>query len=232
MPQDDQFKYKFVWEKWNTPEEEYRESLLYQQEEPAEEIDPEEMEEVLEEAYSQEIYIQNKLPMQLVHSFIEQNKFQNSFEFWTLHTNFDLTDEVSDVIQSTAGVENFQKVTRYRAKIGLTKAGLFDNRKVKRDIQENIKLYLIESSLENTQIFEEEDMLEYFDESTKSTIEEAREKLSLSSHMWSIFVFPNGELSTFEYSSEQEMLEKISFLAQVKSVLGGYILCSDPDFGV
>lgn len=102
MPQDDQFKYKFVWEKWNTPEEEYRESLLYQQEEPAEEIDPEEMEEVLEEAYSQEIYIQNKLPMQLVHSFIEQNKFQNSFEFWTLHTNFDLTDEVSDVIQSTA----------------------------------------------------------------------------------------------------------------------------------
>jgi len=229
-------EYKFIWEKWNTPTEDYHQSLIYHKPaEDAERLDPDDLEEMVEEAYGEEVYMQDKVPVQLIHAFIEQNKFMESFEFWVLHTNFDLSPEIEKIIQNTEGVESFQKVTRYRAKIGLTKAGLFDNRKVKLDIQDNLTAHLIDSSIQEPSLFQEDGYevdLSYFDLEIQEEINKAKDDLSVSSNMWSIFVFPNGALSTFMHDSEDEMINKITFLARVKAILGGHILCSDSSNGV
>ena len=44
------------------------------------------------------------------------------FNFWTGHANFDLTEEVADIIETSPGVESLNIFTRYRFRIGIGKA--------------------------------------------------------------------------------------------------------------
>ena len=237
MDQKNKFQCKFVWEKINTPIEDYQQSLLYQKSDgdrPL--VDPDEIEEMVEEAYEEEeVYVENKVPIQLINALMEQNKYLESFEFWTLHTNFDIKPEIEKIIQNTAGVESFQKITRYRVKIGLTKSGLFNNREVKLDIQNNLNSHFSESpsaELEEESPSTNDVLLSLFDAETQKEVEKAKDELCMSSSMWSMFVFPNGQISQFKHSSEEEMLEKVIFLSEAKSILGGHILCSESHFGV
>mgnify|MGYP003642043812 CR=1 FL=1 len=229
MKDSDNFKHKFVWEKVNTPTEDYQHGILYQDSEKNAEdmVDPDDLEEMVEDAYEEEVYVENKVPIQLIQALMEQNKYEESFEFWILHTNFDIRTEIEKVIQNTAGVESFQKLTRYRVKVGLTKSGLFNNRSVKLCIQQNLTDYFKESSTEDEGAIED-----FFDTETQEEIERIKDELSLSSEMWSMFVFPNGAISKFKHASEEDMLKKIIFLSEVKSILGGRILSSGSAFGV
>jgi len=234
MEDSDNFKHKFVWEKANTPTEDYQQAILYQKSEDI--VDPDNLDEIVEAAYEEEVYVENKVPVQLIHALMEQNKYIDSFEFWILHTNFDIRPEIEKIVQNTAGVESFQKLTRYRVKVGLTKAGLFDNRDVKLRIHQNLTDHFEEPATEEG--VEEEDfsandiLLSLFDPETQEEIEKIKDELSLSSEMWSMFVFPNGAISKFKHSSEEEMLQKIVFLSEAKSILGGHILSSSSYFGV
>ena len=62
------------------------------------------------------------------------------FNFWTGHTNFNITKKITTLIEETEGVETLDIFTRYRFRIAVGKA--FDDSSVMRKINDNIYSYL------------------------------------------------------------------------------------------
>lgn len=62
------------------------------------------------------------------------------FNFWTGHTNFDITKGVSNILEVVDGVETLDIFTRYRFRIGIGKA--FTDSYVMNNIQNSIYEYL------------------------------------------------------------------------------------------
>lgn len=231
MNKDSNQKYQFVWEKWHSPAEEYQQSLLYgsDSKDIIKEIDEDELAELIESGEYEEI--QHKIPIiPILPSMIEHNKFLESFDIWILHTNFDIDDGVQAIIAATGGVESLQVVTRYRVKLGFTKAGLFNNSEVKQSIQTNLLSHLSRSNSPELSHNSTADIFP-FDSEFQKKIENKKKDLDQTGYPWSIFVFPNGNLSVSQHESTDEMVDNVQFLSQMKLVIGGYILCSDETMG-
>jgi hypothetical protein len=62
------------------------------------------------------------------------------FNFWTGHTNFPITKQISSIIEDTEGVETLNIFTKYRFRAGFGKA--FTDSDVMRDINTNVYSYL------------------------------------------------------------------------------------------
>lgn len=58
------------------------------------------------------------------------------FNFWIGHTNFNLTKDISSVIEQSDGVEILDVVSRYRFRIGIGK--IFTDRDVMKSINDNV----------------------------------------------------------------------------------------------
>lgn len=58
------------------------------------------------------------------------------FNFWTGHTNFNLSKKICDIIEETDGIETLDIFTRYRFRIGIGKC--FIDSSVMRKINKNI----------------------------------------------------------------------------------------------
>lgn len=69
--------------------------------------------------------------------FNEYTDCTKIFNFWTGHTNFDLTKNIANILQSIDGVETLDIFTRYRFRISFGKA--FDERQVIDSINQIIK---------------------------------------------------------------------------------------------
>ena len=62
------------------------------------------------------------------------------FNFWTGHTNFNITRRIAGIIEETEGVETLDIFTRYRFRISVGKA--FDDSSIMRSINDNVYSYL------------------------------------------------------------------------------------------
>lgn len=62
------------------------------------------------------------------------------FNFWSGHTNFPITQVISNIIEDTDGVETLNVFTKYRFRIAIGKA--FNDSLVMRKINNNIYQYL------------------------------------------------------------------------------------------
>jgi hypothetical protein len=62
------------------------------------------------------------------------------FNFWTGHTNFNITRKIVSLIEETEGVETLDIFTRYRFRMSVGKA--FDDSSVMRNINNNVYEYL------------------------------------------------------------------------------------------
>jgi hypothetical protein len=74
-------------------------------------------------------YESNSLPFNL-------DYINNVFNFWWLHTNFDITPEIEEKICNSYGVESLEVESRYRVKIAIGKA--FEEEEVKNNIEKNL----------------------------------------------------------------------------------------------
>lgn len=70
----------------------------------------------------------------------ENTASTNIFNFWSGHTNFAITQTISDIIESTDGVETLNVFTKYRFRIAVGKA--FNDSLVLRNINNNIYGYI------------------------------------------------------------------------------------------
>ena len=135
---------KIAWEKWRDP---------YLVDEELEEIIADslggltEEEEGLYQEFSEELeesdpFMPSKNMKILMTNFgvmpvTDSNSVSKSFNFWTGHTNFNISDSVSKDIQSVEGVEALDIYTRYRFRIAIGR--LFKDRDVMHNIQEKLK---------------------------------------------------------------------------------------------
>lgn len=62
------------------------------------------------------------------------------FNFWTGHTNFNITPYVGVIIEQTEGIETLDIFTRYRFRIGVGK--LFDAKSVMLDVNDRVYNFL------------------------------------------------------------------------------------------
>lgn len=93
-----------------------------------------------------EQYTTKKIKCQLISTplglipFNETISSNEVFNFWTGHSNFALTNNISSIIENTPGVETLNIFTKYRFRIGIGKA--FSDSIVMREINKNVYEYL------------------------------------------------------------------------------------------
>lgn len=89
-------------------------------------------------------FIKHKLPMMITPvgliPLTENTAPGKIFNFWTGHSNFNITHKISDIIEATEGVETLDIFTRYRFRISIGKA--FKDADVMHDINKQIYSYL------------------------------------------------------------------------------------------
>lgn len=147
--------YKIVWQKWIDPfGQDYEESSYLNYDNDAPTIPPIHFSSSMENQLTQEDYdnpIQQR-PIKVIASpmgIIPYNEHTASgkiFNFWLGHTNFDITLQVSKIIENTDGVEALDIFTRYRFRIAVGKC--FGASETMVRIQENIFRYLDEQELD------------------------------------------------------------------------------------
>lgn len=78
-------------------------------------------------------------PMGLI-PFTENTSASKIFNFWIGHTNFNITKNISDIIEKVDGVETLDIFTRYRFRIAIGKA--FDASVTMKEINDKVYQYL------------------------------------------------------------------------------------------
>lgn len=78
-------------------------------------------------------------PMGLI-PYTENTASSKIFNFWVGHTNFNLSKKISDLIETSDGVETLDVFTRYRFRIAIGK--VFDDAQVMKNINDRVYEYL------------------------------------------------------------------------------------------
>lgn len=150
-------KFKIVWQKWIDPfgqDSEESSSLDYENDNPNWSSIKSENQNDTEElnSYNDEDQPIKKQAIKVIASpmgLIPYNEHTASgkiFNFWIGHTNFDITTNVSRIIENTDGVEALDIFTRYRFRIAIGKC--FGPSETMVRIQDNISRYLDDQELD------------------------------------------------------------------------------------
>lgn len=66
----------------------------------------------------------------------ERNMPGKTYNFWVMHSNFDITNTEKDILEKLSGIETLDIFTRYRVRIGIGK--VFDEDEVKTEIEKQL----------------------------------------------------------------------------------------------
>jgi hypothetical protein len=139
-----------IWEKWrdpygsdDTPEiQSIIEDMLNKK--LADQDIESDTEEPIDETVENAGFIKHKMPMMITPigliPLTENTAPGKIFNFWTGHSNFNITQKISNIIEDTYGVETLDIFTRYRFRIGVGKA--FKDAEVMHDINQQVYSYL------------------------------------------------------------------------------------------
>jgi hypothetical protein len=143
----------------------------------------------------------------------------NQFEFWWMHTNFDITNEIRDVIKVVPGVETLEITTRYRARIGFPKSGFFAGNQVMHDIQEAVTA--IDHAKQNQALIGLPNNIAY-------SVIEMRDKVDAKYDNWALLVLPNGSIEVLTSDKiDTTYTSKLELFNAAKSLIGGRLLTSE-----
>lgn len=142
------------------------------------------------------------------------------FDFWILHTNFDVTENVIHLIESVPGVETVEPVTRYRLRIGFPRTNFFNITEVKQHITDSLT--------KNCQI---DDVLVdvihgLFDNSDVVLVKLNRKIAQLYSKYlyWTIYVLPNAKMDYLGSDLTEEIGKKIEEHKLLVQAAGGIVI--------
>jgi hypothetical protein len=136
-------KHIIIWEKWRDPFLGYDENDIDIEAEPMPEFLEEDNESHDDDDDETENHIiKSSKPVRVIATpmgLIPYNEYTASgkiFNFWTGHTNFNITKNIARVIETTNGIETLDIFTRYRFRIGIGKA--FEDRTIMKSIEDRI----------------------------------------------------------------------------------------------
>jgi len=154
---------------------------------------------------------------------ITENQFASTrFDFWIMHTNFNLTKPLVDIISKTPGVETIEVYTRYRARLGFPKSGLFNRETTKQRIEDQLQL------LDNIRCQAMLDRVKMqFGEPILGRAMIAQQNASKYDY-WAIYVLPNGHIDMItDRKGSNEFLQRLQILKATQSTMGGIIISSE-----
>jgi hypothetical protein len=131
-----------IWEKWRDPFLGYDENDIDIEAEPMPKFLDDASEDVEENEGEEEDIVKSSKPVRVIATpmgLIPYNEYTASgkiFNFWTGHTNFNITKHVAKIIETTNGIETLDIFTRYRFRIGIGKA--FEDRIIMKSIENRI----------------------------------------------------------------------------------------------
>jgi len=206
-------KKKFVWEKWKDP-------LLSNYEEcewPGYDMD--EMGEKIP-IHTAERQPVMHTPFGMV-SVLNDSMADKQFDFWLMHTNFDLKEGVARLIERIDGVETLEIYTRYRARVGFPRSGLFVPREVMHEIEKQILI------LNHT---EQNQLLTGLESEVATKVIEARDKAEEKFEHWAIWVVPNGNMEVVGSNKLDEKYQRrLVLLKRAQATVGGRLLMSESE---
>jgi hypothetical protein len=146
----------------------------------------------------------------------------SAFDFWLMHTNFGLFGSIKNVIEKTPGVESIEVYTRYRARIGFPRSGLFQPRDVMHEIKKVVRQ--LDYDVQNQ-------LLVGLDIDVAEQAIEIRDTLDKHNDHWALWVIPNGEIDTVcsEKEPNEQYNDKLKLLEQGQEAVGGRLLTSESE---
>ena len=200
---------KIAWENW-------KEKVDYSPPENKPEESTEDDEDIIEKSLLSAMEIPRlvQTPLGIFH-YEDKLKPSEKFDCWIGYTNFDITQIISDLIESVDGVEALEVMSRYTFFLGVGK--MFNFRDVRLGIESLI--------LDPEYIDDESHILEN-DEIIRS-IEIIKEQLSSEKH-WAIFVSNEGDIdyAKTDNKNDEQFLKSLLFFEETKELTGGFILKS------
>ena len=203
---------KICWKSWNAVVEEYISS---------EQQAIEQIQEELEANINPDMQI---LPLggfdqipKILHTPLGLYPLESAFkpsdrwDCWMGNTNFSITHSIKNDLGRIEGIEALRIIGRYTFFIGV--ANLFDFKEIRLNVEKSLCGYTEKELLSN--------------EETKATVKLVKEQLR-SSKYWAILVASTGKVDYIVSEHlDQEYLDGLNELLEIKQVLGGIILRGD-----
>lgn len=232
-------KKKVVWEKWVDPLNGNLNEVEWPGHEPR--VKPENIEyydfsensiAVKEDGYVDENFFKNlgnkiysSNPLRVINTRLgmltvtENALAANGFDFWTLHTNFPITEDVADKLIKAEGVDAFMPVSRYRCRLGFPRSGLFNVTEVKLDIQRMLTEEVDEKIEQMAQ--------PNFSDEVQVKIDAKINELKQRSKHWALYVLPNGGMEILEADAPNSAYKnKLSVFESSQNLIGGRVFQS------
>jgi hypothetical protein len=141
------------------------------------------------------------------------------FDFWILHTNFDISEDVLEMIEMVPGVETLEPQTRYRLRVGFPKSPMWESSDIKTNIQ-NVVSFLDKETDESIAF----EVYEAFDEEISDKVSDLRTELQSNSRYWMIYLLPNGEMEwTDSNTQDDDFVKAVAAMIRAKDMVGGII---------
>jgi hypothetical protein len=139
------------------------------------------------------------------------------FDFWTLHTNFAITQKIGETICNAPGVDAFIPMTRYRCRIGFPKSGLFNVTQAKLEIERLITQPEVDNDSASS-------INPIFTDDIQAKINDKIEELKLRSKYWALYVLPNGSMEILESETLGDTFNtKIQIFRESEKLAGGKV---------
>lgn len=145
------------------------------------------------------------------------SNFSSNFNFWMMHTNFNLSRKVSHAIEKVPGVETFDLVSRYRARVGFARC--FDPVQVKFAIQEALDANPAGKHQENVGGVT-------LDEDTRQKVAVLERHARGQCKFWAIYVLPNAEIVFANAENKTDYDDFIGLFREAQEMAGGLLLTS------
>ena len=200
---------KIAWENW-------KEKVDYSPPENKLEEAVEEDEDAIEKSLLSAMEIPRlvQTPLGIFH-YEDKLKPAEKFDCWIGYTNFDITQNISDLIECVDGVEALEVMSRYTFFLGVGKMFNF------RDVRLGIESLILEPEYP-------EDTLTILDsDEIIRSVEIIKEQLSSEKH-WAIFVSNEGDIdyAKTDNKNDEQFLKTVLFFEETKQSIGGFILKS------
>ena len=200
---------KIAWENW-------KEKVDYSPPENKLEESTEEDEDAIEKSLLSAMEIPRlvQTPLGILH-YEDKLKPSEKFDCWIGYTNFDITQNVSDLIECVDGVEALEVMSRYTFFLGVGKMFNF------RDVRLGIESLILEPEYpEGTlTILDSDEIIR--------SVELIKEQLSSEKH-WAIFVSNEGDIdyAKTDNKNDEQFLKSLLFFEETKQSIVGFILKS------
>ncbi len=129
----------------------------------------------------------------------ENNTPSKIYNFWMGHTNFNISEDVADVINKAPGVETFDIFSRYRFRIAIGKAFTSDEDPFGRSVLLHIQ----------EKLCPKQERMVIVKDPKHTPLSLLKTHLCSKYEHWAIFVLPDGTLDPKGAASKEELLAEV-----------------------